>query len=509
MRIHYEPDAHQDAGLEHLLRNPRACLFWEMSLGKTVVTLTYLNTMIYQFGEIRRALVVGPDKVVNGAWPEEADKYYHLENMRYCVLEGTPKQRMKLLQSEAEVFFITEGTLEWLIDLYIYRRCNKNGEPYGEWLGCLPFDCLVIDELSKWKNQGGERYKKLRRAISNIGAITSNVPYRIGLTGTPTPNGPQDLWGQLYLIDDGARLGETEGEFIAKYFKTRGNGMIIYSYTPRPGAEQIIAQLISDICDTRKTRDHVELPPLYILDHELELPPFEREVYDALEEEYVLELDKWQIETARAQMDKNYVPSLVTVKTPADLSNKLLQVSSGAIYEDRVSEKDAHIWHELHTIKMDAALALINMYDENFIIVYQFAHEKERLLNAFPWARTLRSGKKSREDVKEWNTGKIKLLIGHPASMGHGLNMQFGGRRQIWWGPTWNLEHWLQTLMRSLRRGAKDEVYIHRLIMKATRDVTVRRRVFSKQTDQEFLFDEITELNQKYEAAIRKQRGAQ
>lgn len=494
MRIHYEPDAHQDEGLAHLQRNPRACLFWEMSLGKTIVTLTYLNEMIYYYKEIRRALIIAPDKVANGSWPDEIDKYAHLEGMKYCVLEGTVKQRLKLLQSDADVFLITEGNVGWLMDLYIVKRVSKQGNEYGEWLGCLPFDCVVIDELSKWKNQGGVKYQKLRRALR-----LSNVPYRIGLTGTPAPNGYQDLWGQLLLIDDGARLGDVEEKFVHYYFSTRGNGMIIYQYTPRPGAVETITRLLSDICDTRKTRAHVPLPPMHIVDYELDLPPFEREMYEALEEEYVLEFAQYEAWNGEGE------PPIVTVKTAADLSNKLLQVSSGAIYEDRVSVKDAHIWHELHTIKIDAVRDILNHNDENVLLIYQFAHEKERILKAFPWARVLRNGKKSREDVREWNEGKIKLLIGHPASMGHGLNMQFGGRIQIWWGPTWNLEHWLQTVARSVRRGALMDIYIFRLIMKHTRDVTVRRRVNSKQSDQDFLFDEINQLKTKHHAAIGAQ----
>lgn len=496
MRTYYEPDPHQDEGLDHLLRNPRACLFWEMSLSKTVVTLTYLNAMIYEFGEIRRALIIAPDKVANGTWPDEIDKWAHLEGMKYCVLEGTPKQRRKLLESDAQLFLVTEGVLQWLIDLYIYQRVSKNtGEAYGTWLGELPFDCVVFDELSKWKSQGGVRYRKVRRALSN-----SNVPYRIGLTGTPAPNGYQDLWAQLYLIDDGARLGEVEDEFRQRFFSIKYHNYIPIKITPKVNAEKIILELISDICDTRKTRDEIPLPPLHLFDYELELPPFEMELYKSLEEEYVLEL-------AKLDIDKD---ALVTVKTAADLSNKLLQVSSGAIYEDRVAKSDPHIWHTLHDVKALAVMHILNTYpDENFILVYQFAHEKARIMELLPFARTIPRGKKSREVQKEWNAGKIRLLVGHPASFGHGLNLQFGGRAQLWWGPTWNLEHWLQTTRRTLRRGGLLDVWIFRLIMLGTRDVTVRKRVNSKQTDQDFLFDEIKELKQIHHAAIRKQRGAQ
>jgi SNF2 family DNA or RNA helicase len=494
MRVDYKADPHQDEGLDHLLRNPRACLFWEMSLGKTVVTLTYLNDMIYQYGEVTRALVIAPDKVANGAWPDEIDRYTHLTGMKYCVLEGTPKQRRALLASDAQVFLVTEGSLEWLLDLYIYQRVSKkSGEAYGEWLGALPFDCVVIDELSKFKKQNGVRYRKLRRALEK-----SNVPYRIGLTGTPAPNGYQDLWAQMYLIDDGARLGTTEETYIYTYFTTRGSGHIIYQYTLKVNAEKIIANLISDICSTKKTRDEIPLAPIHIHDVELTLPEFERELYDALELEYVLELSRV------GQVDE----ALVTVKTAADLTNKLLQVSSGAIYEDRIAETDPHIWHTLHDIKAQAVRQILDAYpDENFILVYQFAHEKARIMEMFPHARTLPRGAKSRAVQKEWNDGKIRMLVGHPASFGHGLNLQFGGRAQIWWGPTWNLEHWLQTTRRTLRRGGLLDVWIFRLIVKGTRDASVRKRVNSKESDQDFLFQEIKELKQKYNAAIRAQQG--
>lgn len=452
-----------------------------MSLSKTVVTLTYLYDMIYHYGEIRRALIIAPDKVANGTWPDEIDQWAHLEGMRYCVLSGTIKQRLKLLASDAEVFIVSVGVLEWLIDLYITQRISRNtGLAYGEWTGQLPFDCMVIDELSMFKSQSGTRYRKLRRALDK-----SYVPYRIGLTGTPVPNGYQDLWAMLLLIDGGERLGDVEGKYIAEYFNTRGRGDIIYQYIPKLNAEKIIAHKISDICDTRKTRDEIYLPPLHIVDHEIIMPPFERELYDALEKESVLEL-----------LSND---ALVTVKTPADLTNKLLQVSSGAIYEDRVSEDDPHVWHLLHDLKLYAAYDIMIQHpQDNIIMVYQFAHEKERIMQAFPWARVLRRGKRSREDAKEWNAGNIQLLVIHPASAGHGLNLQFGGRRQIWWGPTFNLEHWLQTTRRTLRRGAKDDVIIHRLIMKGTRDESVRKRVNSKQTDQDFLFEEIKELKMKY-----------
>lgn len=476
----YKPDPHQIEAYNHIYANNRAALFLGMSLSKTVVVLTYLYEMHYREAAIAKTLVVAPDKVARITWPEELKKWSHLEGTRYSVIAGTAQQREKALQADAEIFIIGVDNLAWLIDKYIYQRVSRfTGKPYGPWLGSLPFDCLVIDELSLFKGRDSERFKKLRRALDN-----SKVDYRIGMTGTPSPNGYIDLWAQMILLDDGKRLGDTFGKYLDKYFTTRGDGMIVYEYIPRPGAPKVIAQKIKDIALSMQTRDYLKLPDLHTVDEELELAPFDREVYDQLEKEYALDF---------------FDNSEVTVKTSADLTNKLLQISSGAIYEDRIDKRAPRVWHEVNTAKIDALGDLLDKHpDENFIVVYQFRHEVDRIKAAFPFARELRKGKNTIEDFNDWNNGKIRLLLIHPAGAGHGLNLQFGGRRMVWFSVTWNLEHYQQTVARLLRRGQLKEIYVHRLIVKGTRDIRVRRRLASKDSNQTFLMNEIKDLRNKY-----------
>lgn len=480
----FDVDPHQLEALNHLRENPRAGLFLGMSLQKTVVTLLYLREMIYEEATFCRTLVVAPDKVARLTWPDEVNKWEQTKEIRFSLVAGDAKQRLKALQADAEVFIIGVDNLVWLIDLYVKQRRSKNtGKAYGSYVGSLPFDSLVIDELSLFKGRDSQRFKKLRKALD-----VSKVEYRIGLTGTPSPNGLIDLWAELNLIDDGERLGTTFGKYVDKYFTTRGNGMIVYEYIPRPGTPKVIAHKIADIVLSMQTRDYMKLPDLILDDREIDLEPYDREVYDHLEAEYVLEF-----------LEGNDV----TVKTPADLVNKLLQISSGAVYEDK-EEGKARIWHEVNTAKLDELEDLVNEYpDENFIVVYQFKHEVERIKKRFAYAQELPKGKKLKQTFDDWNKGKIKMLLLHPASAGHGLNLQFGGRRMVWTSPTWNLEHWLQTLARLLRRGALKTIYIHRLLVRGTRDMQVRKRVNSKDTNQKFILDEIKNLRKKHYGKIR------
>lgn len=460
--VWYDTDEHQVQAYEHLYANRRAALFLGMSLSKTVVALSYLYDMHYREAAITKTLVVAPDKVARITWPDELETWQHLEGTRYSVIAGTAKNRLSALYADAEIYIISVDNLAWLIDQY---------------KGKLPYDCIVLDELDYFKSRSSKRFKKLRKAIRTI-------EYRIGMTGTPSPNGLTDLWAEIMLLDDGERLGDTWGKYVDKYFTTRGNGMIVYEYTPKPGAAKVIAHKLRDIALTMQTRDILKLPDLITDDVELEFNPFDREIYDQLEEEYALDF---------------FDNSEVTVKTSADLTNKLLQISSGAIYEDRVDKRSARVWHEVNTIKIEALRELLERYpDENFIVVYQFRHEIDRIKAAFPFTRELRKGKHTIEDFRDWNAGKIRLLLVHPKGAGHGLNLQFGGRRMVWISVTWNLGHYLQTVARLLRRGQLKEIYIHRLIVKGTRDIRVRRRLASKDSNQTFLMTEIKDLRNKY-----------
>lgn len=471
---YYNTDPHQIEAYRHLVNNPRAALFLGMSLSKTVISLSYLYDMIYEEAAITKVLVVAPDKVARITWPDELETWGHLEGVAYSVVAGTAKQRIKALGAEAEIYIVGADNLTWLISQYIEK---KN----GKYVGKLPYDCIVLDELSLFKSRNSQRFKSLRRAIRTI-------DYRIGMTGTPSPNGYIDLWAEMVLIDDGLRLGDTFGKFVDKYFTTRGNGMIVYEYIPRPGAPSVIAQKISDIALTMQTRDYLQLPELHTDDVMLNLDAFDREMYDTLEEEYVLDF---------------FDGGDVTAKTAADLTNKLLQISSGAIYEeqgyDEQGRKLPRVWHEVNTVKVEALRKLLATYpEESFLVVYQFKHEVDRIRAAFPFARELRKGANTVEDFRDWNAGRIRLLLIHPAGAGHGLNFQFGGRRMVWFTATWNLEHYQQTVARLLRRGQLKEIYIHRLIVKGTRDERVCGRLASKDSNQTFLLNEIKNLRRKY-----------
>lgn len=476
----YEFDPHQADALEHLYEHPRAGLFYEMSLSKTITALLYLYDMTYHEAAIVNTLVIAPDKVARLTWPDEINKWAEIEGFRYSIITGTAKQRLAALNADAEIYFIGVKNVTWLINQYLTQAISKNtGLPYGPWRGSLPFDCLVIDESSLFKSWKSQVYKNLRRALDH-----SEIDYRILLTGTPSPNGEIDLWSQINLLDDGTRLLPTVGAFIDKYIDTRGNGMIIHEYRTKKGAAQVIAKKIADIVLSRQIiNTDIKIPDLVIDDIELELDEFDREVYEELEREYVLDFSESES---------------VTVKTPADLVNKLLQVSSGAVYADKEAEK-AKTWHQLNTLKIDALEELVNKYDkENFLVIYGFQHEWERIKQRFQHAVKLPTGAKLKQTFDAWNRGEIKMLVLHPASGGHGLNLQFGGRRMVWMSPTWNLEHWLQTLARLRRRGGLRIVFAHRLIAIGTRDAHVKKRTEFKGRNQDFLMGEVNRLKKKH-----------
>lgn len=477
---HCTPDPHQFEAYDHMFARHRAALFLGMSLQKTVIALTLLHDLHYEEVAVVKTLVIAPDKVARITWPDEIEKWSHLEGMRYSVVAGTTAQRLTALAADAEVYIVGVDNLVWLLDQYERKVGDK-------WMGSIPFDCIVCDESSLFKNRSSLRFKRLRRAIRD-------VEYRYLLTGTPSPNGLIDLWSQVLLLDDGERLGATFGAFIDKYFTTRGNGMIVYEYIPRPGTDKTIAHKLRDIALSMQTRDKLVLPELHQVDEVLIFDARGRAAYDRLEEQYVLEF-----------LDEG--GEGVTVKTAADLTTKLLQMSSGAIYEDQAysseGKKLPRVWRELNTVKIDALRGLLEAYPgETFLVVYQFRHEIERIKESFPFARELRKGVNTLEDFRDWNAGKIRMLLIHPASAGHGLNLQFGGRRMVWFSLTWNLEHYLQTVARLLRRGQLRDIYVHNLIVEGTRDADVRRRVDGKEANQVFLLNEIKRLREKYAQKI-------
>lgn len=475
----YAVGDHQQEAYDHVVTRNRAALFLGMSLNKTVTMLSAIYDMEYREGAFFKTLVIAPDKVAKFTWSGERARWAHLRDLRISVVQGDARQRLRVLGQKADIYTIGVGCLPWLIDQYLQKRG-------GKWVGRLPFDCVVIDESTLFKNWRSQRFKKLRRAMQG-------VDYRYILTGTPSPQGLTDLWAQMYLLDEGERLGTTFGQFIDKFFTTRGNGQIVYEYIPRPLAAEVIAAKLKDIALTMQTRDRVKLPALHVVDEEITLSEKDRATYDRLEREYVLDFFEGD-------------GGSTTVSAASDLTMKLLQITSGAVYEDAQYEERTgralpRVWHEVNTAKMEALRRLFATYpDENFICVYQFRHEVARIKAAFPHARELRKS----EDFMDWNAGKIKLLLIHPASAGHGLNLQFGGHRMVWTTLTYNLEHWLQTVARLVRSGQVHEIYAHRLIVPGTRDGHCAARVESKESNQKYLMDEIKDLRQKYYGTIRQ-----
>lgn len=454
-----EISPHQEQAYEHLIDTPQALLFMEMGTNKTIIALSYIYEMIYREAAFCKCLVIAPGRVARITWVDELQAWSHVDGARWVLVDGTPKQRIEVLNSDNDIFIISVDNIAWLCDLY----------------PDLPFGCVVIDELDTFKGRGSLRFKKLRKAIKN-------VFYRVGMTGTPTPNNLIDLWAQVLLIDGGERLEPKWGKFLDKYFTTRGNGQIVYEYLPRPGAAKTISAKISDIVYEAKARDVLTLPPLEVHDEHVKFSAPAMLKYSTLAREFYMELSEKDL----------------TAKGAADVLNKCLQVCGGAVYTDPPHEKN-RAFEVVNSIKIEALRLLIEKYeDENIIVVYQFQHELKRLLSAFPQARQLRKGKAGVADFRDWNEGKIKMLLIQPASSCYGLNLQHGGRRLVWFTLTWSLGNYEQINARLWRRGQTQTVHVHRLVVPDTVDMRVCRKLADKDSTQSFLMGELKELRRLY-----------
>lgn len=458
----FDTDDHQHEAYAHLMANPRALLFLEMSLSKTVTALSYVYDMLYTEAAFTRVLVVAPDKVARLTWPEQVSEWAHLDGMRLVAISGDEVKRDKALAADAEVFTIGMANVSWLERKYWDKRKKR-------WKGTAPFDCIIVDEISEFKTRDSGRSKSLMRFITH-------APYVIGMTGTA--GDLIDLWQLVKLVDGGERLGPKFGEYVDKYFRMRGNGMIVYEYIPRQGVQRVILHKVRDIILTKRLADtNIVMPSVEYIDMALRMDAFDREQYDEMEREMVLELPEGD----------------VSAKTSADLSIKLQQLASGAIYDE-----DRNVIH-CNTVKLDALEALVGKHpDSNFIVAYGFRHEIDRILERMPYARVMRTGAKSKEDKDEWNAGRIRMLLIHPASAGHGLNLQWGGNRLVWFSGTWRPDLWAQTNARLIRRGVEWTVYIYRLLVMGTRDKRQATRVDGKQSEAEFYMEEIKQLRLKH-----------
>lgn len=444
---------YQQRGVDHILEHPGAGLFLDMGLGKTIITLTAIDRLMFDRYEIDKVLVVAPKRVAEDTWMHEVQNWEHVKHLRLSLVLGTEKQRKEALQHSADVYVINRENVAWLVSLY--------GSAF-------PFDMVVIDELSSFKNHASQRFKALRMVRTKIKRV-------VGLTGTPSPNGLIDLWSQLYLLDMGERLGRSIGIYRTKYFRPgRSNGYVVYEYKANMGSEQEIYNKISDICISMKAEDYLELPDKIVRDIPVHLSTEVQRKYDEFEKEQVLELRNTEITAVNA----------------AALTNKLLQYASGAIYDDK------HKVHCIHDEKLDMLEEIIEATNSPVLIFYSYKHELYRMMDRLKsyQPRKLDTGK----DIEDWNNGRIQVLLAHPASAGHGLNLQRGGNNIIWFSTPWSLELYLQANARLHRQGQSKPVMIFRLVAHNTHDQRVIQAIENKNTGQEALMQATKALINKY-----------
>lgn len=443
--MNFKPHNYQSYAIEYIKNHPVSAVLLDMGLGKTVISLTAIADLLFDSFLAHRILVIAPLRVARDTWPAELKKWSHLKHLSFAVAVGPPADRKAALMSNADITIINRENVQWLID--------DSGMPFH-------FDTVVIDELSSFKNPQSKRFKSLLKVRPKIKRI-------IGLTGTPSSNGLMDLWAEFRLLDMGHRLGRFITQYRNNYFiPDKRNGQIIYSYKPLPYAEEAIYNQISDITISMKSTDCLQMPELVSSQYEVQLSEDERERYEQLKAEFVLNISNEEITAANA----------------ASLTGKLVQLANGAIYTDSGDIM------EFHNSKLDALEDLIEAANEKPVLVaYWFKHDLQRIKKRFT-VRELKSGK----DIEDWNSGKIPVAVIHPASAGHGLNLQSGGSTLIWFGLTWSLELYQQTNARLYRQGQRSEtVIIQHIIAKNTIDEQIIKALKKKGNTQSALINAV------------------
>ncbi|EAC4367948.1 SNF2-related protein [Listeria monocytogenes] len=442
--MQFKAHEYQKFAINHIQKNKVAALLLDMGLGKTVTTLTAIHDLMFEERTVKKVLIIAPLRVAFHTWPEEIGKWEHLADFTYSAIQGTPKQRVAALMKDADLYLINRENLDWLI--------RKSGMPFD-------FDMVVIDELSSFKNYKAKRFTSLMSVRHKVNRI-------VGLTGTPSSNGLMDLFAEFKVLDMGERLGYYISRYRDKYFlPDKRNGMQIYSWKPREDAEQQIYDKISDITISMKSVDFLDMPELIMNEVPVWLESGEKLKYDEFKADLVLQLKDTEIDAANA----------------AVLSNKLLQMANGAIYDE------FNISHHIHDQKLDALEDLIEGANgKPILIAYWFQHDLDRIKNRFKVRQI-----KTCEDIDDWNKGNIPIAVIHPASAGHGLNLQAGGSTLVWFGLTWSLELYQQTNARLWRQGQKETVVIHHIIAKNTIDEDVMMALKLKNKTQSCLIDAV------------------
>jgi len=427
---------YQNNSIEFFKTQKRCALFLSMGMGKTTTTLTAVTDLIDSFA-VEKVLIIAPLRVANSVWKQECESWQHLEGLKVSVCTGSERNRLAALQTSADIYTINRENIKWLVDFY--------GKKW-------PFDCVIIDESSSFKNASSQRFKALKK----VAPLTN---YMLLLTGTPSPNGLLDLWPQLHLIDFGERLGRTMTAYKQRFFESDYMG---YNFTPREGSQAKIEKLISDKCLSMTADDYLELPARIDIVEKLQLPKKVLKQYQEFEKEMFIDFENSEA---------------VEALSAAVLANKLLQFANGCLYTDELKN-----YEELHKVKLDALADLIEANQgENILIAYNYKSDLERLIKRFPDARIL---DKNQTTIDDWNAGTIPVLLAHPASAGHGLNIQKGGALIVWFGLNWSLELYQQFNARLHRQGQKKPVRIVHLVCEDTIDERVLQVINDKDATQ-------------------------
>lgn len=446
----YVPHAYQAFCINYIKTHPVSALFLDMGLGKTVITLTAIRDLMLDELLVTKTLVIAPLRVARDTWPAETRKWDHLIGLDISVIVGDLRVRESAVSKSALIYIINRENIKWLVEYY-----ERNGIQWD-------FDCVVIDELSSFKNYHSQRFKWLRK-------MRPFVKRWIGLTGTPSSNGLMDLWAEIGILDGGQRLGRFIGRYRDAYFKPSSMNPstgVVYSYTPREGAEQQIYDRISDITISMKALDYLEMPECVYVNHEVQMSDQEKKLYDQLKSDLIIPLEDGDIDAANA----------------AALSNKLLQLSNGAVYDEN------GIVRVIHKRKLEMLEDMIEAANgQPVLIAYWFKHDHQRIMEHLTACGYSPRDIRESEDIKDWNTGKMAVALIHPASAGHGLNIQEGGHILIWFGLTWSLELYQQTNARLWRQGQRDTVTIHHIVCENTVDEDVLNALSSKNVTQEKL----------------------
>jgi len=446
----FTPHDYQSYCIDYIKSHPVSALFLDCGLGKTVITLSAIRDLVLDEMKVSAVLVIAPLRPARDTWPAELKKWDHLKDLDISVVIGDKKTRITAINSDALIHVVNRENVKFLVEYF-----EKSGQRW-------PYDTVVIDELSSFKNYQSQRFKWLRK-------IRPFVKRWIGLTGTPTSNGLMDLWAEIGILDGGERLGRFIGRFRESYFKPGSMNPstgVVFSYTPRHSAEERIYERISDITISMKALDYLHLPDCIYVNHEVKMLPSEQKLYDQLKHDLIIPTEDGDIDAANA----------------ASLSNKLLQMSNGAVYDENKAARF------IHNRKLEMLEDLIEAANgQPVLIAYWFKHDRTRIIEHLTAAGYEIRDIKSSEDIELWNSGSIPVALIHPASAGHGLNIQSGGHILVWFGLTWSLELYQQTNARLWRQGQQETVTIHHIVTKNTVDEDVLAALASKDVTQEKL----------------------